>query len=464
MYSLAEILESRNMAVIGASRDPSKPGAMLLRLLQDTGFQGQIAGVNPEGGALDGIQLYRALDEIPFPVDLAVLLIPPQVVPQALADCAQSGVKGVVISSEGFAETGFQGKQYQEEIRAILRSTGMRGFGPNTLGIVNTATGLTTSYFANEPMLRPGSIGIVAQSGIFVGSLLRYIASFEGLGISKGLGLGNKVDVDESEALSYLTEDEQTRMIGLYLEDIRDGQKFLEVARKAVKQKPVLLLKGGRTAAGAEAAATHTASLAVNDTVLDGALRQAGVLRVENIAELVASLMGFECMPLPRGNQIAFVTYSGAQAIMSIDEAAAYGLGVARFSEKTQERLSRVISTRSKARNPVDLYPDMLAHGFEKTTTEVLRALIDDDGVHGIVFISFATDSADPYERLIDVVKERLTKPVFFSVLGEKEKVDACRALLEGHHIPAYLFPETAIKVFAHMHRYARKTRQASRS
>jgi acyl-CoA synthetase (NDP forming) len=457
MYSLDEIMESRNIAVIGASRDALKPGAMLIKVLQDTGFQGQVAGVNPQGGHIHGLPLYRSLKEIPFSIELAVLLISPEAVPQALAECARTGVKGVVISSEGFAETGPQGERYQEEIHTILRSAGMRGFGPNTLGVVNTATGLTTSYYANERMLKPGSIGFVAQSGIFVGALLRYLSSFEGLGISKALGLGNKVDVDESEALTYLTEDEQTCIVGMYLEDIRDGQKFLKVARKASKRKPVLLLRGGRTPAGARATASHTASMAVDDLVLDGALRQAGVLRMGNIDELIRTLKGFQFMPLPRGDQIAFVTYSGAQAIMSIDAAIDSGLGLADFSKETQKRLARVIATPSKAQNPVDIFPDMMVHGFENTATEILRALLDDDGVHGIVFISFATFGTDPYRPLVDVVKKHPVKPVFFSVLGDKDLLEACRAFLEKHQIPSYLFPEMAVRVFAHMRRYARK-------
>ena len=461
MYSLDEIMDSRNIAVIGASRDPLKPGAMLLKVLHDTGFQGQVAGVNPQGGDIHGIPLYRSLKEIPFSIELAVLLISPEAVSQALTECARTGVKGVVICSEGFAETGAQGAQYQEELRAILRSTGMRGFGPNTMGIVNTATGLTTSYYANERMLKPGSIGFVAQSGIFVGALLRYLGSFEGLGISKALGLGNKVDVDESEALTYLTEDEQTRIVGMYLEDIRDGRKFLEVARKASKRKPVLLLRGGRTPAGARATASHTASMAVDDMVLDGALRQAGVLRMGNIDELIGTLMGFQFMPLPRGDRIAFVTYSGAQAIMSIDFAIDRGLGLAHFSKETQKSLARVIATPSKAQNPVDLFPDIMVHGFEKTTTEILRALLEDDGVHGIVFISFATFGTDPYRPLVDVVKKHPVKPVPFSVLGDKDELEACRDFLEEHQIPSYLFPEMAVRVFAHMRRYARKMKPA---
>jgi acyl-CoA synthetase (NDP forming) len=461
MYSVKKVMESRNVAVIGASQDPEKPGALLLKVLKETGFQGQVAGVNPRGGEVYGAPLYRSLEEVPFSVELAVLLIPPQAVPSSLAACAGKGVKGVVISSEGFAETGEQGRKYQEEVRSILRSTGMRGFGPNTMGIVNTETGLTTGYFGNKRMLRPGSIGFASQSGIFLGALLRYLSSFDAFRISKVLGLGNKVDVDESDALTYFMEDEQTTIVGLYLEDIRDGRRFVELARECVKRKPVLLLKGGRTRAGSKATASHTASLAVNDVVLDGALRQAGVLRVGDIDELIRTIMGFQCMPLPRGDRMAFVTYSGAQAIMSIDAAADEGLGVARFARQTQERLAGVIASPSKAQNPVDLFPDMMVHGFEKTATEILRALLADDGVHGIVFISFAIYGPEPYRPLVEILKEGLSKPVFFSLLGSRENVEACREFVEQNGIPFYLFPEMAVRVFAHMWRYSSAVRKS---
>ncbi len=461
MRSVREVLESRSVAVIGASREPHKPGAMLIKVLQDTGFKGQFAGVNPQGGEVHGVPLYRTLEEIPFPVDLAVMLIPPRLVPEAVAVCARRGVKGVVISAEGFAETGPDGAAYQEEIRRILRASGMRGFGPNTMGIVNTATGLTSSYFATPRMVRPGSIGFAAQSGIFVGALLRYLGSFEGLKISKGLGLGNKVDVDESDALEYLADDEQTRVVGMYLEDVRDGRRFLEVARRAAAKKPILLLKGGRTPEGARATASHTASLAVEDRVFDGALRQAGVLRVRGIEEFLAALAGFQTMPLPRGGRIALVTYSGGQAIMSIDTATEEGLQVARFQETTLQRLSGVISAASKARNPVDLYPDMNVHGFEKTATEILKALLEDDGVDAIIFISFAMSGAELYAPVVELIEARRTKPIFFSLLGIKEDVETCRAFLEGHQIPFTLFPELAVRAVAHMWRYARGMSEA---
>lgn len=461
MNTVREVMESRNVAVIGASQDPEKPGALLIKVLKDTGFQGQVAGVNPRGGEVHGTPLYPSLDQVPFPVDLAVLIIPPKSVPPSLVECASKGVKGVVISSEGFAETGEQGRHYQEQVRTILRSTGMRGFGPNTMGIVNTATGLTTGYFGNKHMLRPGSIGFVSQSGIFLGAVMRYLTSFEPFRISKVLGLGNKVDVDESDALGYLIEDEQTRIVGMYLEDIRDGRRFLEVAREGVLQKPILLLKGGRTPAGSRASVSHTASLAVDDAVLNGALRQAGVLRMTDMDELVNTIMGFQCMPLPKGERLGFVTFSGAQAIMSMDAAADEGLQVARFSEEAQQRIARVIAMPNKAQNPVDVFPDMMTHGFEKTAKEILHALLEDDGVDGIIFISFAIYGPDPYRPLVEVIRNRLSKPIYFALLGDKEKLAACREFMEQNGIPSYNFPEVAVRVFAHMWRHARTLKQA---
>jgi acyl-CoA synthetase (NDP forming) len=275
------------------------------------------------------------------------------------------------------------------------------------------------------------------------------------------MGLGNKMDVNEVEALEYLSSDPQTRIIGMYLEDVRDGRGFLEVARQAVKTKPLLLLKGARTQEGARASSSHTASLAVEDRVMDGALRQAGVIRVGSVEELVSSLRGFLTMPLPRGDGIALVTYSGAQAILSIDQAVQDGLRVARLKNSTLERLARVIATPSKAANPVDLFPDMMVHGFERTSTTILDALLGDEGVHAVIFISFAVEGLEPYEPLLELIQERKNKPVFFSLLGAKEHVEACRGFLESHGVPCFLYPETAVRVISHMWQYARRAEVA---
>lgn len=463
MRPIRDILDAKSVAVIGASRDQEKPGAQLLRVLKEVGYHGFVAGINPQGGEVFGTTLYRNIQEVPFPVDLAVLLIPPQHVPQALRECAGKGVKGAVISAEGFAETGELGAGYQEEVKAILKSSGMRGFGPNTLGLVNTASKLTTSYFANTRMLMPGSIGFAAQSGIFVGALLRYLSSLEGLYLSKGVGLGNKVDVNESDALSYLAEDEQTKIIGMYLEDVKDGRLFLESIKSAVGKKPVIIIKSGRTEAGAKATASHTASLAVEDAVFDGVIRQAGAIRLRGIDEFIQTLRGFLNMPLPKGDRLAFVTYSGAQAIMSIDAAVACGLQVAQLSQTTQASVARVIATNSKTKNPIDIFPDWIAHGYEKTTSEILNALLKDDGVDGIVFISFADSRPEVYQPMIDILKKDRRKPVFLSLLGDGNDKEVCQRFLDANGLPCFDFPEYAVRVFAYMRQYARikeKSRQ----
>lgn len=456
MTSVKEVLESKNIAIFGASRNPLKPGALLIATLQENGFKGRIAGINPGGGSFQGVSFYQSIEDVPFEVGLVSMIIPPPAVPEALRACARKGVKGVVISSEGFSESGDAGRAIQEEIKTILRETGIRAFGPNTLGIVNTETGLTTSYFANRNMLTPGSVGFAAQSGIFVGALLMHMGAFPVYRISKGLGLGNKVDVDESDALEYLAGDDQTKIIGMYLEDIRDGNRFFQAARKAVRQKPVILLKGGRSEVGGTATASHTASMAVNDAVLDGILRQAGVLRVKKIEEMLSMIMGFQWAPLPRGNRIALVTFSGAQAIMSLDRASESGLELARFRHETMDRLATVISTVPKRKNPVDTYPDMNIHGFEKTSLSIMEALFDDKGVDGIFFISFAAYGTDALGPLAQMIREKANKPVFVSLLGDPGQEALCRSFFMEQEIPYFDYPETGIEVFARMWQYAK--------
>ena len=460
MHNLKTIMDSKNIVVFGASKSPEKPGSALLDILRQNRFNGKFVGINPQGGEIHGIPLYPSIREVPFDVDLAVMIIPPAAVVGAIRECAEMGVKGVIISSEGFSESGPVGAEYQDAIIEIVKKTGIRVIGPNTLGLMNTQTGLTTSYFADKNALRKGGIGFAAQSGIFVGAFVRYLSSFDHLGISKGLGLGNKLDVDECDALDFLAHDDQTRIIGMYLEDIRDGKKFLSCARNAVEKKPVLLIKGGRTSAGSKATASHTASLAVDDKVLDGALSQSGVIRLAGIEEMLAALMGFTWTPLPQGNKIAIVTYSGAQAIMSIDLATDLGLSMAKFGPSTSDLLSRVIARDYKAQNPIDIYPDVMAHGFEKTMTTILDALLKDKDVNGIVFISISIEGSDNVFRLLaDMIRDQADKPVFFSLMGSRTQMQTTSNFLLKGKVSCFMFPEMAIRTLAYMWQYARQKR-----
>jgi acyl-CoA synthetase (NDP forming) len=226
-----------------------------------------------------------------------------------------------------------------------------------------------------------------------------------------------------------------------------------------------LILKGGRSQEGAKSTASHTASMAVSDALFDSALRQAGVLRMYSIDEFVYTLRGFLNMPLPTGPAMAFVTYSGAQGIMSIDTAMEEGLEIARFGEATQERIARVIATASKMKNPIDIYPDMTVHGFEKTSLEILHALMEDEKVHGIVFISSlpvanAKSGAQAFQPIIDAFKGHCKKPLFFSILAMRPEFQLGRAFLEENGFPCYEFPEMAVRVFSKMWQYSRNRKQ----
>jgi acetyltransferase len=242
----------------------------------------------------------------------------------------------------------------------------------------------------------------------------------------------------------------------MYLEDIKDGGLFLENLRMAVSRKPVLLIKSGRTQAGAKASASHTASLAVEDAVFDGAVRQAGAIRLYGIDDFIRTLKGFLNMPLPKGDRLAYVTYSGAQSIMSIDATVELGLKVAEFADATRARIAEVIATSSKMKNPIDIFPDWLANGFEKTITQITDALMDDDGVDGVVFIFSPVENPQVYQSMIDILKADRRKPVFVSFLGDIADKEVCQRFLEAGGLPCYDYPEHAVRVFSRMRQYAR--------
>jgi acyl-CoA synthetase (NDP forming) len=451
---LASLVDSNSIVVVGASPNPSKTGSALIKILMEMGFRGRVAGVNPKGGEIHGCPLYKNITEVPFDIDLAVLLISPQAIPQVVEDCGQKGVKGIVINAEGFAETGQEGAALQDRIEELIGNFGIRALGPNTTGIINTTTKLTTSYFVNENMLKQGEIGSIAQSGIFAGALLKYLGSFASLGISKSIGLGNKIDVDEIEALEYLANDPQTSIIQMYLEGIKDGRRFLEIAGKVSPQKPIVLLKGGRTKEGALAATTHTASLAGNHEILTGALRQAGVILAEDLNELIGIVKALYFMPLPRGNRMAIITYSGAQAIMTIDACSANGLARASFTAETQRRLSQVIKTSSKAVNPIDLYPAMIDQGYEKMALAILDALFEAHEVDGIIFINSESFSPEESKGVITKIKEGRTKPVYATFMGDRKSIESSRMTYDDHYIPSFAFPEEAVRTMAKLWKY----------
>jgi len=456
VHQLQAIFNPQSVAVIGASLNPWKPGSLLVKLLREMGFGGKIAPINPAGNGkeLHGEKFYGSVKEVPYPVDVAAVIISPPDVPGVVADCLEKGVKGVIINSEGFAESGEEGAKYQRQIEEMARTKKMRIFGPNTTGIIDTQSRLTTSYFVDQSMMKPGSLSFVAQSGIFAGALLKHLGSLPHMGIRKAIGLGNKVDVDEADALNFLSVDEGTKVVAMYLEGIKRGHAFLRAARRATREKPVVVLKGGRTEEGARASASHTASLAVNDCVFRGAIAQGGLVEVETIQELVETLKAFHFLPALKGKRLGVITFSGAQGILAIDACDRHGMERARFSTTTQERLMTALTHRSKARNPVDVYPDALHYGYDKIYLFVLEVLQEDPNVDAVLLVAGALANAEFFSPLIEMVRAKVTKPLVVSLLGPRPDMEASRKLFDEHKIWTAPDPDLAVKILSKMYRY----------
>ncbi|MEM4408564.1 MAG: CoA-binding protein, partial [Candidatus Caldarchaeum sp.] len=310
--------------MVGASANPEKTGHLVLKNLVEK-YSGRIYPVNPRGGEILGLKVYRRVGEIPESVDLAVLAIPTSEVAPTLEECVKNGTRFAIVIAAGFKEAGEQGAKLEEKIVKIARKGGIRLIGPNTIGIINGHNNLIASGVPLRSW-RSSGISIVCQSGIFAGALAAWIMTNNVMGVGKVVALGNKCDLDESDILEYLGQDENTRVIGLHLEGIVDGRRFLKIARKVVKKKPIVAVKAARTEYGTKAALSHTGSLAVDDKVVDAAFRQAGIIRAENIMEMLDYLKAFEYQPLPRGSRVGLITLSGALGVLACDACFNYGL------------------------------------------------------------------------------------------------------------------------------------------
>ncbi|MCW4055915.1 MAG: CoA-binding protein, partial [Candidatus Bathyarchaeota archaeon] len=272
--------EPESVAIVGASRTQYKFGHSLLLNVLNLGYTGRVYPVNPNADRLQNLQVYPRVDLIDDDVDLAIIIVPASKVPQVMRDCAKKGVKGVVICSSGFREAGETGRDLEEETVRIAKEAAIRIVGPNTTGILNTANNFTTS-FVPLPKLKRGNVAIIAQTGLFAAAAFWWIISTQPFDVSKAVGLGNKVDVEDAEILDYLAEDEDTKVIAIYMEGVKDGRMLFKALRNITGSKPVIILKSGRTPSGVKASLSHTGSMAVRDEIFDAACEQTGALRVK---------------------------------------------------------------------------------------------------------------------------------------------------------------------------------------
>ena len=451
--------EPKSVAVVGASRNPLKFGHSLLQNLLDLDFKGKIYVVNPNADEILGLKAYPRVDSIDEDVELAVIIVPALKVPEVLKDCSKKHVKGVVICSSGFRETGEMGQNLENEVLAIAKKAGIRVVGPNTTGIVNTSNNFTTSFVA-LPKLKRGNVAFIAQTGLFAAAAFWWIVSKQPFGISKIVGLGNKCDVDDAEVLEYLAEDQDTQVIAIYMEGVKEGRKLFEVFKKVAKKKPIIVLKSGRSPAGMKASLSHTGSLAVRDEIFDAVCKQTGVIRIDgDLEELLDITKAFALQPLPRGNKVAIITVSGAGGVMAADECAKHGLELATLSDETLSRIGRRMPPWAVVNNPVDVEPLFEVVGPEESVRIALAAALEDSNVDSILVLFVAVPRLIPIFDAKNIVIHRMKKPLeqktmLTQFIGFKETVDSWTTQLEEENVPVYSSIERCVKALGHLWKY----------
>jgi acetyltransferase len=454
LHDLRPILEPQSVAVIGASRQPGTVGYAVLSNLLMGQYTGVVYPVNPKAKAICGVRAYSSVTEIPDPVDLAVVIVRASLVPQVLEECGQKGIKGAIVISAGFKETGPEGAKLEAQVKEIAHHYGIALVGPNCLGVINTDPNYRLNASFAKEMPLPGNIAFISQSGALCTAVLDY-AKGQGIGFSKVVSLGNKADVNENDFLAYLWQDPQTQVILLYIEELSDGRRFLQLAREITgegdSRKPILALKAGRTPAGARAVASHTGSLAGSDEVYEALFAQAGVLRADTVEDLFEYAIAFANQPLPNGRRTVIITNAGGPGIMATDACVRYGLELAQLSEKTLDQLREKLPPHASLLNPIDLIGDAQHDRYEAA----LDAVLGDPNVDAVVVLltpQAMTDIENIANVIVQKSKQRV-KPILACFMGLVD-ISAGVNILKENGVPCYSFPEDAVRALAAMVRY----------
>lgn len=447
LSKLNPIFYPTSVAVVGASTRPGTVGNDIFRNLLLSGFQGTVYPVNPKSPNVLGVHAYKSLTEIPGPVDMAVVIVPSKHVLGVADEAIARGVKGIVVISAGFKEVGAEGAKLELQLRDKVQAAGIPLVGPNCLGVINTDPKVVMNAAFGRKMPSHGNLAFISQSGALCTSVLDY-AEERHMGFSKFISFGNKADVNEIDLLDYLAHDDQTAVIAMYLEDVTNGRRFIEAARRIFweTRKPMLCLKSGRSPEGAKAVSSHTGSLAGSDSVYDALLSQSGVQRVDTIAELFDYAALYTTQPLPRGNRVAIITNAGGPGIMATDAAVRHGLKLAEISEETKNKLKGSMPDSASLRNPIDVIGDARSDRYKAA----VRTVLEDPGVDmGIVILT--PQSMTEVEETAAVVPDSIKgidKPVVCSFMGAKDVAPGV-AILRAAGVPNYAFPEDGVKSLA---------------
>ena len=446
--NLKRFFAPRNVAVIGASATKGRPGRVVIENMRANGYAGNIYPVNPRGGRLLGMQVFKAIEDLPSGIDLAIVILPAQATPQAVRDCAARKIGSIVLVAGGFAEVDHAGEGLQEDLARAARETGVRVLGPNTAGHISTPADFTSSFFPLGEIPK-GGISYVAQTGNFTGAMMKHIMSAENYGVARCIGLGNTVDIDETDVFEFLATDKHTDAIFFYLESLRRPRDFIEIARQVTPKKPVIMLKGGATPDGAEAALSHTASLGSDDRILDGALRQAGVVRIDEFSHLFLAAKAVASMPVPAGNRVGFVSPSGA-FIVHISDLCRQRLNLTfpDLTARTMDRLREISPPFIRLSNPVDIFPSATVHGMEYAYREAMEAVFKDPNVDAVVSIMILTKELGmpSLDFIPELAAKYPKKPLYISFSGDHACNEEAKAFLEPRGVPTFPLIEDAFK------------------
>jgi len=433
--ALRGVLEPTSVAVIGAGRTPGGIGHAILRNLIQGPFNGRVYPVNKSADNVSGVPAWASIGDVPGKVDLAVIAVPVNAVLSTVHECGRAGVGSLVIITSGYGETGGDGAAKERELLDVVRSYGMRLVGPNCMGVINTdpAIRLNTTFAPSQPPI--GNMAFFTQSGA-LGVAVIDEASRLGIGLSGFVSAGNKIDISGNDLLQYWEQDDRTDVILLYLESFGNPQRFAEIARRVSRRKPIIAVKGGRSSAGARAAASHTAALASPDVSVDALFHQSGVIRVASLEQLFDVARVVATAPLPAGNRVGIVGNAGGAGILTADACEAAGLVVPQLAPETTEKLRATLNAAAAIGNPID----MTAMGGPDEYAAALRAVLDDPSVDSVItiFTPLHTDAAGIAQAIRTVGREA-TKPVLAAVFGEAQE-----RLRESRDMPVFTFPEAA--------------------
>jgi acetate---CoA ligase (ADP-forming) len=440
--SLDPLFYPRSLAVIGASNTAGKLGYNVFKNLLTHNFPGKLYPVNPGADYVQGIKAYQDIAGIKEEIDAAVIIVPARNTPEAIKKCCDKGVKFVINEAAGFAEVGREGLAIEQEIAEALRNSGTRMIGPNCSGLINTHHNMVQSLGLVGP-LRKGNIGLVAQAGVYAAGLLWGFSRTMDFGIIATVG--NKLDINETDILQYLGSDKNISVISMYLEDIKAGRRFIDVAREVTRSKPVIILKGGRTDIGRKTAASHTASIAGNAAIYNAAFTQSRVIRAESYRDMFNLQKAFSKQPIPRGPGVLIISYTGAMGVTSTDTCYEKGLRLAELSPSSIQRLGQIIPPYVTARNPVDLTFDQTP----RQLADVINTCVNDKDVSAFVIVI----QAELTDRYIDYIKkiDLHGKPLLVSIPARNFVIESV-IKLEELGFPVYDAPETAVHVLSRMY------------